>query len=130
MRAAPGVLFAEDGARVLEVHRIPGVHRRRQQRYQILFNCCAGAGLLDHDNNSREIRRPFTKQLRILGRANSFHRKPFFAADLSLLQDLLEKANANILLVWVWQVNGQVSFLQEIRMWTAAEIRTFKAELP
>ncbi len=57
------------------------------------------------------------------------HRKPLFAADLRLLQDLLEKTNTNILLVWIWQVNGQISSLHEIRMRAAAEIGTFKAEL-
>ncbi len=60
----------------------------------------------------------------------SLHRKPLFTADLSLLQDLLEKTNADILLMRVWEVNCQVSFLHKIRMRTAAEIRTFKAQLP
>jgi len=60
-RSAPAVLFAEDGPWVLEVHGIPGVHRQGQQRYQILFNCSAGASLSDHENNSQAIRCAFLK---------------------------------------------------------------------
>jgi len=55
-------------------------------------------------------------------------RKPFFPADLCLFQYFLEKANSNVLLMWVGQVYGQIIPSHKIRMWPAAEKWTFETE--